>query len=787
LIKKVLKLLLAAALCLTGIWLLRFAWLPLAAQDPQPFLQARFASGGAYLDRYGTPLRLYPDNNGDFYCYAPLASHSRHLRTALLTAEDRSFFSHPGFDLQAIMRAAWQNLTNLRIISGASTISQQLIRIVNPRPRNLSTKIAETLSALRLEQKHSKNQILEYYFNSVPMFGNIRGFYLASLLLFNKTPDLLNIAEAATLVAIVQSPGRLTPFSLKGNKRLRQRRDWVLREMLKLGYCTKNELSEALEFNIPSHRRQMPFNAPHFCDLLEQVKGTPVGNTRTTVSLPLQNRLCSILRSHLPRLARSGARQTCAMIVDNQSMGIMAMVGSAEFGPLNAGYNNGCLARRSGGSILKPFLYGLALEKGYYPSYVIPDTMQPFKTPQGEYLPFNANRRAYGPVTIRNALGNSLNISAVKMLNLVGINDFFALLVELEILQNTRGAADYYGLGLAIGNPEVRMLDVVRAYSIFAGQGRLKNLTYLPADGIKENQVISKQTAYLIYDMLSDPAARLLTFGNPQYFNFKQRWALKTGTSTNYRDSWLLAFNHKYVFGIWVGNFDGSPTRNLSGAGACGPIAQDIIEALPENAQPIQMPAQIQRISVCSISGQLPGPNCRQIGKDLFYGDLSQLPRCTFHKKNTDRHELSADYARWLQKRSIASDFDPFKLSGTIQPGDPFKLVGIDNNGNSQQGYATTTIRVTADYSPTSFNSIKIVAPHENDRFILSQGKENFLYMRAIPERPTSEIVWLINGREYIRVGPPFEVYWPMEPGRHRITAIGEGQAAAEVNISIEN
>ncbi|MDN5277963.1 MAG: penicillin-binding protein [Clostridiales bacterium] len=786
--KLVLKAALISTICLLGIWLIRIAWLPLIAIDPTPLIQNRFSSGGTLVDRNENLLRLFPDQNGDYSCYLSLASHSQEIISALLTAEDRNFYSHPGFDPVAISRALIQNISSMKIVSGASTISQQLIRILKPRPRTLSTKISELLAALWLEEKFSKKQILEFYLNSVPMFGNIRGFYLASLLLFKKSPDLLNLGEAATLAAIVQSPGRLSPFNPKSNRLLRKRRDWIIREMLKLGLCTIDEANNAFKLNIPEYRSQMPFNAPHFCDLYQKVRGAPKGKKKTTISLPLQNLLYQTLRSHLPRIAKYGARQTCGLILSAENLEILAMVGSSEFGPIAGGFNNGCVAKRSGGSILKPFLYALALDRGFYPSYVIPDTMQPFKTPQGEYLAYNADRKSYGPVTIRNALGNSLNISAVKMLNQVGISDFYGLLVDLELLPAQKGAADYYGLGLAIGNPELRMLDVARAYSVFANKGRLKSLSFLLQDKTEEKQIISAQSAFLIFDILADPSARLFTFGTPSFFKFSQRWGLKTGTSTNYRDSWLIALNGNYIIALWVGNFDGSPTRSLSGASACGPIARNIIDNLEKGATEriITCPPGIQKVKICSISGQRPGKFCPNIGYDLFEGNADELLPCQFHQSATATHELAPDYARWIQNRARQNNSDPFRLRGNPEIQDPYQIAGIYQEEDAS---ASETSRLVAGGAlpDAVWNDIRIISPHDGDRFVMRSTNENFLHLRAIPAAPVSELIWLINGREFIRTAPPFEAYWPMRAGKHRITAISEGEAAAEVTVYIEN
>ncbi|MGM0598876.1 MAG: penicillin-binding protein 1C [Candidatus Rifleibacteriota bacterium] len=785
------KLTISFVIATTGLvclWLLRSWWLPFVADNPVKLVEKRFNSGTVLTDRYNHPLRIYPDRNGDLHFYLPLASHSQQITQTVLTAEDRNFFQHPGFNIFSIVRATWQNLINLKIISGASTISQQLIRILKPRPRTFKSKFQELFSALLLESKYSKKEILEFYLNSVPMFGNIRGFNLASMLLFKKSPQHLNLAESATLAALVQSPGRLSPFDSKSNKLLRKRRDWIIREMIKLGYCTLKQGKEAIKTNIPEYKSRLPLKAPHFCNLIQQNGKLESGKVRTTISLPLQNLLDNTLRSHLSRIADYGARQLCGMIVNVPEMEILAMVGSAEFGPIAGGYNNGCFAKRSGGSSLKPFLYALAFEQGFYPSFVIPDTMRTYKTPQGEYLANNANKRSYGPVSIRTALGNSLNISAVKMLNLIGIKSFYKLLVETELLEETKGAADFYGLGLAIGNPEIKMIDLAQAYGIFANQGKLKSISMIMNEPVREKQIFSEATSYLIYEILSDPTARLFTFGNPDFFKFKNRWALKTGTSTNYRDSWLTAFNGNYIISLWVGNFDGSPTRALSGTTACGPILKDIISDLGSRAKfsAITKPSGVKSIEVCAISGKKTGKLCSRTALDLISKQSRPKSICDFHKKEAVFHELEADYAIWLRNRARKISLDPFKLKGFSQIADPYKLPGISVN---KQKKAADSKKNTSNLSSTGNKqcTIKIVSPHNNDTYLMSNYHENFLHLRAIPEGSCGEIIWMINGNEFIRTSPPYEAYWPMKPGKHTITALGESEFASQITISVED
>lgn len=770
------------------LWHFRCNLLPYFCDDPLPLIERHFASGGALTDRHGKILRVFADGRGDFSVYTPLASHSSELVQAVLTAEDRNFYRHPGFDFFAILRAAWQNLTSKRVISGASTISQQLIRVVDPRPRTLMTKIREFLMALRLEGSLSKAQILERYLNAVSMFGNVRGINMAALLLFGKSPEMLNLAESATLAAAIQAPGRLDPFSSKGNARLLNRRNWVLGEMRRIGIVEDNSFTSARKLAIPSWRRQRPFNAPHFCDLVLAQNISISGTRKTTIDMTLQNFLVSTLKSHLPRLMKGGAQQAGGMIVDSATLEILAMAGSCEYGPLAAGFNNVCVASRSGGSILKPFLYALALENGYFPSYVIPDTMQTFKTPQGEYQPANADRRSYGPVTIRSALGNSLNISAVKMLNLLGISNFCRMLVELGLVSDKPGAAEFYGLGLAIGNPELRMLDLVRAYGIFANQGNLRSLKFFPDQPQSSSSIISPRTAYMIFDIMADPSARLFTFGNPAFFKTRSMTGLKTGTSTEYRDCWLVAVNSRFIMALWVGNFSGAPTRALSGAIACGPIFHDINDYLETRYQPspVSVPDGIIRRAVCSISGQLPGPNCFMTGYEIFAEDGNLPEICAFHRSAGEGHDLPADYASWLRYRRQFLDVDPFRLADQAETADPWVIKGLGSLEQRLQ-VASESINQTEKTGVVRDIGIKIVSPHDGDRYVMSASHENYALLRAIPSEPVSEIIWLINGIEFIRTPPPYEAYWPLAKGVFRITALTESEIAAEVEIQVEH
>jgi penicillin-binding protein 1C len=799
-----------------GVVLGLLIWRPVVravTPDVRAELEAYLAQGGALSDRNGVLLRLFPDSRGDARLMTPIASCSALLLDALLIAEDRNFFRHPGIDFGAILRAAWQNIRGQRIVSGASTITQQVIRIMRPRPRTLGVKVSEMLLACKLEMQLDKRGILEAYLNLAPMFGNVRGAPLAAAVLFDKHPSLLTPAEAATLAALPKSPHRYNPTRVTGRRLLERRRNLILAGLATHGRLEPHRRDAARKQALPQRRLRLPFRAPHFVEWWVQTEGVPRGLVRTSIDVTQQDLLVSTLIAHRSRLQRSGAWQAAGMVVHTPTMEIRAMAGSFAYGSVAGGFNNGCLAPRSGGSILKPFLTALALENGYHAASVISDTKRTFRTPSGDYLPYNASRAAYGPVTLRIALGNSLNISAVRLLNEIGIAPFFTFLTDLGILAPKPGAERHFGLGLAIGNPEVRMTDLVAAYGTFAHRGHRVELRRRPEGGPARRglPLMSPATAFIVLDILADPAARLLTFGNPRFFRGNGPMAIKTGTSTNYRDNWLIAVHPEYLIAFWSGNFDNRETYGLSGAVGLGPVLFDLRRSLLGNDQGswFSPPNTVQQAPVCGISGFVPTPFCPVTGREWFARGHEPDATCPFHLTPGGHHELAPEYAHWLAERRQTIRTDPYRLGGgldplltqpaaTRAPGDQNVVGGTPHEPGTDHP-EENVLAVTASgplrisLAPghrqedrAGWGRITIVSPHAGDHYIMIPGQENTARLRAVPEAPLPEIIWLIDGREFTRTPPPYETYWPLQPGAHTITALTPGEEAAQISIFVE-
>ena len=426
-------------------------------------------------------LRLGADDQGRRVILLPPGPLPKMVVAAFLAAEDARFRQHHGIDFQAIGRAAWSNIKAGRIVSGASTITQQLARLAYPAPRTFYHKFIEMLRSLRLEAALSKEEILRCYLNLTPQGNNLTGVETAARIYFGKTAAQLTTAEAAVLAALAKAPGNLNPLGPR-RQRLLCRRNWVLQRLAGLDWLSPQESAAACQTGLRLHAANLfPFEAPHFVNLVLAANDRAAQQViHTTLDLNLQRRAQAIVRSHRTRLAKCGITQAAAVIIKNPSMEVVALVGSMQYEARDEGFNDGATAKRSPGSTLKPFLYAQALDLGYNPARVLEDVDGRYRTPRGEFIPVNFDRVAQGPISMREALGNSLNLAAVSLLNEIGPPAFYDLLTRLQLINHPERSADYYGLGLVVGNPEVSLLQLATAYACLANGG-----VYRPAQVIK--------------------------------------------------------------------------------------------------------------------------------------------------------------------------------------------------------------------------------------------------------------------------------------------------------------
>ena len=807
--------------------------------DPGLFTKAGSGRGTVFLDRSGRELRFLPDAGGERARWIELAGIPKAVRDAFIAAEDERFYAHHGFDIRAILRAAWSNAAKQRIVSGASTISQQVVRLVSPdapelqnaettgRKRRYRDKLVEIVRSVRMERVLSKDEILEHYLNRVPMGNNLVGVETAARAYFGTSIQNISASEAALLASLPKAPGLLNPYGL-GFDRLVERRNWVLARMAALGLLTREGYQEALRETIRFRRLAFPSAAPHVVDMLVRGGAGGKGRVRTTIDLDLQQRVQEVLASHADRLKYRGASQAAAIVLENSSMEVLAAAGSLDYSERNGGFNNGVRALRSAGSALKPFLYALALESGEGATLLLQDTERTYRSREGQYSPLNFDRKEYGPVTMRAALGSSLNLSAVKMLERLGEDRFYELLQRIGLINHPERGPGHYGLGMAIGNPEVSPEQLATAYAMLANGGVYRPARYvLPVDtksnarSVRDREkqyVLLPQTAYIITDILSDPTARSLTFNRSRLMmSFPFKVAIKTGTSTFFRDLWAVGYTPDYTVAVWVGNFDGSATNNLSGSSAAVPIFADIMGWLHRQSEPVpfRVPRGISRARVCGYSGMKPSRYCTHTLEEPFIAGTEPRQSCSFHAGSSNRHELAASYAGWLYDKKRTDSAGRFTLAGFdqnlvfqspwdgmaqdrepgIKPRNITVSKAVMNSRDDAGPHAVgaryhigeaTTVQA-ADPAGQSTAEIRIIYPLHQDRFVLnSHEKSQLIKLQAIVGRPVSYIDWFMNGIFFKRTGPPYQAYWPLEKGTFRITAVTPSNSGDSVRVAVE-
>lgn len=632
--------------------------LPWCVSLPASLLQPQVASI-TYTASDGTPLRQLLTSQGDRVAervsYEALPQSLIH---ATLAAEDHRFWSHGGLDLLAVARAVRDNAAAGRIVSGASTIHQQLIKVTAQRrgKRTLVVKLLEALQARRLSMSWPQDRVLSEYLSRISYGNLLTGCASAASGYFNKPLSDLTLAECALLSAIPQSPTRFNPFRQLDAIRPRQQR--ILRAMHQHGWISAEELRIALAESLTLQRFTGGFAAPHAVEMLRphDLQSLPSGTVRTTIDPSLQKQVEQIIASRLEALRDRHVTQGAAVVIENATGHLLALAGSRDFFAQDGGQINGAWAPHSPGSAIKPFTYQLAFERGATAASIIADLPIEYPTPTGIYRPENYAHRLYGPMTYRDALGNSLNIAAVKVLaSMGGENTLLARLQQLGLTTITEPAG-HYGLGLTLGNAPVRLIELTNAYAALARLGEWRPWTLLAESkpAVVNAVRLPSSPSYLIADILSDNQARTLTFGTHSPLRLPFRAAVKTGTSQSYRDNWTLGYTPEFTVGVWTGNFDNSSMLEVSGVTGAAPIWRDIFLHLHSRHALtwFDEPPDFIRARIDPRSGRLltaQSPPARVSREELFMrGHLP--PQATAADYDTrGRAILTPEYSAWVR------------------------------------------------------------------------------------------------------------------------------------------
>lgn len=701
-------------------------WLP-------PVNLERYPASTTIRDRDNQPLRVVL-NEDDLLCLpVRLADTGPWLGQAIVAAEDKRFFQHSGVDVLALGRAVRQNLTARRVVSGASTISTQVVRLIDQRPRSLVAKIIEAFQALRMERRHTKQEILEQYLNRVPCGSNLIGVEAASRRYFGKSAADLSLAEAAVIAGLPQAPTRLRPDLHP--QRAAKRRAYVLHRMLECGFITHDQLASAEAEPVVCRSAATVFRAPHFCDLVK-AKYPDRTRLRTTLNASLQLIAEEALRQRAPGFDQQGIHGGAVVILEVKTGAVRALVGSPDFWKRRwQGEVNGACAPRSPGSALKPFIYALAMDQGLCtPSTIVADV--PLIT--ADFQPENFDREYSGPVTVREALVRSLNIPALRIIQQIGPDNALQLFRRAGLTTLDK-PAQHYGLGLALGSGEVTLLDLANAYACLARRGEYRKLRLLedetPAESVR---LFSPEAAWLIADILSGDERAADTSGHVASAQLP-RVAWKTGTSANFRDAWTLAYNPDYVVGIWLGNPTGQRSPNLVGRQVAAPLAYEILRRLyPTGQSPwFERPPGVETRMVCARSGMPPGDGCETAVTDWSIHGVSPVTECTVHQRLSDQQVIEVwppEIAAFLRSHGMAS---------------------------------TATAR-----NPTP-SPLRICAPVDGAVLAPWEGKaasNQRIPLRADTSDAATMLYWFVDGKFQDTASSASPADWFLTPGQHTIS-----------------
>lgn len=599
--------------------------------SPEKLSQRHVAESTKILDRTGQVV-LYEIHGEENRTAIAFEQMPKCIKDATVATEDDDFYNHHGLDFPAIVRAAISDIKGQSKRQGASTITQQLIKnSILTRQKTFTRKIKEAILSLELEQKFDKNQILEMYLNEIPYGSNAYGVEAAAQTFFGKNAASLDLAECSLLAALPQAPTYYSPYGTH-TEDLKNRQAWVLNRMAELGYISQQEADAAKEIDAISEIRPLRNNilAPHFVmyvkDWLVDKYGEDAvqqGGFKVYTTLDFQKQQWAeeaVKDGAAKNEKEHNSRNAALVSIDPKNGEILAMVGSRDyFDTANDGNVNVSTRLRQPGSSFKPFAYAVAFSKGYTPNTMIFDVKTNFKVENRDYTPQNFNGSFNGPVSMREALANSLNIPAVKTLYLAGVSDTIEFARTMGI--TTLKSKENYGLALVLGGGGVTLLDETSAYGVFANDGvrfapqsvlRIEDagnqIIYESDKGERGNRAVSAEIARTINDILSDNGARTKIFGShSSLYVDGYKVAAKSGTTQEFRDGWTVGYTPNIVTGVWTGNNDSSPTRMGEGVYTAGPIwnayMRKVLETLPK--EEFMSPPEIKKADKMMLNGKI--------------------------------------------------------------------------------------------------------------------------------------------------------------------------------------
>ncbi|NVB85797.1 MAG: penicillin-binding protein 1C [Kofleriaceae bacterium] len=755
------------------------AWLVLVAAVyavPLPSRDLDWSVSVEYRD--GRPAHVFLTSDDKWRLPVSLARVEPKYVEALVALEDKRFYSHAGVDPIAIVRAAWTDLTSLRRVSGGSTLSMQLARLLEPRKRTIPNKLVDMFRATQLDARMSKREILEQYLARAPFGRNLEGVESAALSYFGHSAQHLTALEIATLLAVPQGPVRYAP-SKANLDRLRARRDAILDKLVAAGVFSGADataaLDEAKAVAPPSKLLAMPRQAPHAANWLRlRAKGDI--EIRTTLDAGAQALVEKVVALHAPELRRKAIHNGAVVVVDHRTREIVALAGNLDFLDSKHGGQIAMFLRpRSPGSTLKPLLYSLAIDRGLaLPEYLVADV----PTEYGTYRPHNFDGDFAGLVTLRDALSRSLNIPFVELLGRLGVETFIGEL-ERSGVSPSRMKPTRYGLSLVVGGVELTPLELAAIYTTLAEDGTSRPLRILASDPEgKDASIYGPAAAFLTREALSlrdrpDFPRRRELSGVPAEIHWK------TGTSFGYRDAWAVGSGPAYTAVVWTGNVDNRASHELVGSEAAGPLLFDVLEGLADRTKkqpPRAPPADLTEVEVCAFSGHIAGEACTHRVK--VRASLHSVPTepCPYHKLlEVDRvtHKAVLPACR---KEGRTYDLQSFVvLPSAIS-------AWLVERHRTVPEAPTFAEGCTLDAGP-----LQMLTPSEGQVVTLIPGvaTKNQVVPLTVSTR-ASTVTWFVDGALVATVASNEKAFWEPTVGTHEVVVADESGRKARRKLVVQ-
>lgn len=722
------------------------------AENTEKIFEDRYSV--SVLDNNGNIIGVYLNKDEQWHLKS-IDKIPEKLKTAVMVFEDKNFYSHNGVDFSAVIRALKDNIFEKRR-TGASTITMQAVKMAQPKERSYFNKYLEIVHAFKLEKYYKKDEILKMYLNNAPYGGNIVGYKTASYMYFRKSPKELTWSEAALLAVLPNSPGLMNVE--KNREKLIEKRNFLLKKLYEKNFINERQYEISLKEPVPDKRYSFPVLAPHLVRrLVNENRDKKI--IKSTIDSEIQKKTEKAVKDYSEFLKLSGINNTAVLIINNKNYEVTAYAGSQDFYDFkNNGQVDGITAKRSPGSLLKPFLYAKVIDKGIAaPQSKIPDVPLYFSN----FSPQNANKKYYGMVEMRDALIKSLNIPFVELLKDYGEDKFFYFLKDILNFEDRN--SERYGLSLILGTKEFTMEEIGILYSGLANYGNFKNLKYTEESTEEERQLLTKGASYLTLTTMRE----LERPGMEKFYREKNPVSWKTGTSHGRRDGWAAGITPEWTVVVWTGNFTGEGNPNLTGVYTGGNLLFNILKILPKTEKDFIMPSDLEKIEVDKETGYRLKYDVPY--KEIFYPkDAKPLKASPYYKKifvNKNGEEIDS------RDESFNEREEKYILVYPLEVVNYFVRENLDVSNIFSEKTAKKTIKFIYPK-----NNLKIIVPKDFD------GEKSLIV--KIANIKNQELYWYVN-KEYAGKSREKERSFNFKKGEYEITVVSESGETAKINFQV--